>query len=312
MTTEFDPQKPMSQMSPDELRAIYMVPGNAERWNELRKAEPSFHPDLSERDLSGAQFEGYDLARTNLRNSRIHGANFTNTNLANARLGGVMSRPANNDGDRSNDRKTSFNRARFLETEFHSAALVDVQMREISGSIDFGEATLINVFIESAHLRETSFASAVLEHCGFRGCQMKGVCFSGAVLKNKTSFSSSELSEADFVNAQMHDAEFMNVNLEYATFSGAMSSKMWLSETNLRDADFSGARLKGALLHRSDFTGADLRSADLSDADFRGALIADARFMGMICNRRTLLESGQRDYIRNRLIYEMGLDEKEK
>ena len=42
----------------------------------------------------------------------------------------------------------------------------------------------------------------------------------------------------------------------------------------MREADLTGARCKGAKLHRVDLSGAALRAADLSGADLRGSDIS--------------------------------------
>ena len=74
----------------------------------------------------------------------------------------------------------------------------------------------------------------------------------------------------------LRDANLSGADLRGANLSGANLSGADLSDANLRGADMSSANLSVADLRGADLSGADLSDADLSGADLRGANLRDA------------------------------------
>jgi uncharacterized protein YjbI with pentapeptide repeats len=114
------------------------------------------------------------------------------------------------------------------------------------------------------------------------GYDLSGVYLAGADLTG-VNFAGANLSKANLSTTQMQDAVFQGkeTNLTEADLSGAYLVHAVMSATNLTGADLSGAVLKeadlpNALLKGADLSGADLTSAVMNMAHLLGATLPGA------------------------------------
>jgi hypothetical protein len=129
-----------------------------------------------------------------------------------------------------------------------------------------------------ANLRHANFSGAALRPAFFQGADLTGANFAGTELSHASFYranaTGANLTRADLRDALMqmallkgallHDTDLRNANLDYLYPGG-------IYRTDLRNADLTGADLRGASLRDADLTGADLRGASLHGAILTGA-----------------------------------------
>jgi len=104
----------------------------------------------------------------------------------------------------------------------------------------------------------------------YRGCDLTGVNFQGQpTLQFKGA-------GACFARANLTQASFSEADLRNADFTGAKMVKFGARNSDLSGAKLAGVDLSGARLAGVKFTGADLSGANLSGADVTGADFTDA------------------------------------
>lgn len=118
-------------------------------------------------------------------------------------------------------------------------------------------------------LQESSWKSARLEACAFRGCDLtrskvnqtafRGVEFEGAKLMGIEFGSVSVHPEFTFTECNLRYASFVRVNLRKIEFSKCTAREVNFIDADLTDADFTG----------SDLTGSTFQGCTLALTDFR-------------------------------------------
>lgn len=86
------------------------------------------------------------------------------------------------------------------------------------------------------------------------------------------------LAGSDLSGSQLEEASFWGVDLRSADFSHSKLRGAWFREVIASDAIFRGANLNGAMLERADLRGADLRGANLRGAFLQGADLTGALY----------------------------------
>ncbi len=168
--------------------------------------------DLSGLDLSGANLEGADLSGAQLFRTRLVGAVLERANLEDAELLGADLTGADLEG------------ARLVRAGLGAAILTEAKLF----GADLTEAALNDANLERADLRTACFdrarmAGATLEHVNAAHANFSG---------------------ADISRAKVADAVFEGADLRGARLSSVhgYASANWI-DVDLRDADFTGARL---------------------------------------------------------------------
>ncbi|GAC1538778.1 MAG: DUF2169 domain-containing protein [Polyangiales bacterium] len=210
-------------------------------------------------DLSGSQLEGAVLARAQLAGARLDGARLTSANLGAADLEG----------------------ASFDGADLSGAVLADANLRRTR----LRQANLLGADLMGAKLDQTDLAGAVLADLVFLRVTMRDVSFDGADLR-KTIFLESSVERVDFSRANMTSAVFLATRFERPVFRGADLTNLrvvgasFLEDGDFREANLTGANLRGVQLARSDFTAATLTGADFSEADLRDCNLSRVRARG--------------------------------
>ncbi len=216
------------------------------------------------------------------------------------------------------------------ETLFRATAPVDFGAKDLSfldlTGLNFKQARLVGANLYGADLRNASLKGANLEGAKLDNALLTHTDFSGANLKGATlltvaafatlepdrndapNFETANLSGAH-IAARLDGANFRNADLTDARMGLLIAT--WGSyrpRAVFNGADFTGAKLVRADLHKgvfqftrfsgADFTGAkladcDFTKADLTSANFSGADITGADFDGAILTGATGLETAE-------------------
>jgi uncharacterized protein YjbI with pentapeptide repeats len=200
---------------------------------------------------------------------------------------------------------------------------IDFSGKDLSGldlaGIDFKGAQLAktNLYgadLSSANLKATNLAGAKLDRAVLTKADFSGANLEGATILKPSVFSSPDFDIAETPNftgailrgariaARMDGVKFREADLSGAQIGpfdmsvegglapsslmqGADFSAANLSQTDIRNIDFTfgrfpGARLNGAKLTALDLTNADFSGADLTGAQFSGCKFDGATFTG--------------------------------
>ena len=119
-----------------------------------------------------------------------------------------------------------------------------------------------------------------LSNCDLKGMDLMGANFSKTKFHNnwisrKSDLSETILREADFSGARASYCLLMDADLRGATLRDA-----FMGFSDLTNADLSNSDARNVSFTESDFTRADLRGADFSRAEFYGASLRSAQVAG--------------------------------
>ncbi len=163
------------------LEHLAKLKKGTEVWNQWRKDNPNFKPNLRSADLSGANLEGVNLEYANLIRTNFTGANLSNANLryvnlsdanlANTNLSGVDLWSANL--DRTNLSDANLTGANLEKVDLESANLTGVR---------FIKTNLTGVDLSKRNLANQDLSKANLTNSILNGVEALGANFSGAIL----------------------------------------------------------------------------------------------------------------------------------
>jgi uncharacterized protein YjbI with pentapeptide repeats len=224
-----------------------------------RAEHPGLRLDFSNANLTGKNFEGYDL-----RNSKFSGANLTRITASNANF---------DDADLSNVNlnQAMLAGARLNRCDFFSANLQDA----VCNNAGFEGAKLLNT-----QLAGTNFENATLNQAKVTGSNLHQAKLQHANLQQM------DLVEFDFSNCDLSRTRFHNSDLAGAKFRNSQ----------LQGAGFQNANLSNAIFDNSIMDGADLTSATLTNASLyfvslRNATLVEVKFQGAILSQVDFYES---------------------
>jgi uncharacterized protein YjbI with pentapeptide repeats len=203
--------------------------------------------ELGSQDLTGINFSFADLGGADFTGANLTSVNFTGATLTRAVMSGVM---------------TSNTRFRYADLSL----------------VNFGSSSLQNVDFYGARLAEASFTllpnrdfGAILDGADFRQADLAGADFTKASLVG-TLFNVGTI----FTGATFGEATMTSVDLSNTTLTGAVS----FHDTNLANANFSGADLSHVSFRGADLTNANLSGAQLSYTSFVNAILTGVDFSG--------------------------------
>jgi fluoroquinolone resistance protein len=128
-------------------------------------------------------------------------------------------------------------------------------------------------------LTESSGKGAVFTECTFRSCRLSSAQFKDAAFLNCT-FTSCVFFDASFVDCKLVGSTFYSCRFGPIVCEGGDWSFVGLAGADLRNARFTGVRMREADLSGAQCAGATLRELDLSGAAFHGADLERADVRG--------------------------------
>ncbi|MCC7406834.1 MAG: pentapeptide repeat-containing protein [Phycisphaeraceae bacterium] len=269
-------------------------------------------------DLAGVVFGGFD--RWDLSNQDMTGADFSGVTISNTYFAG-----ATLDGATFRDvhvNSTSFLNASAVGADFMRADVVQCSLihMDLTNS-DFTQAKASSTIFLASDLTGAVFTDALITGANFRdakgltqqqfysthsykvrnlgpisleGQTMQGWDFSGQQMY-KASMDAANLDRADFRHAEMRAASLENVSLIRADLGNAL-----LTASSFRNANLSHANLSDAQLQGADFLSAVVDYADLTRANLYGATGFNSQAPALTL-RATIMPDG---YVRQPVLLE--------
>lgn len=130
-----------------------------------------------------------------------------------------------------------------------------------------------------------------LKKADLSGCQLQALHL-GEVDCTQATFAGADLEKANAYRAKLSRSNFTNANCREMNFNGASLIETDLTGSDLSNAWFHQANLKGAICRGANFTGAHLVGADLRGADLTDAILIDAAIDYAKYDENTRLPSG--------------------
>ncbi|BBO67185.1 hypothetical protein DSCA_11150 [Desulfosarcina alkanivorans] len=268
--------------------------------------------DLSGLDFSGGMLQEAVMTRANLSGAVFDGADLTGAVMADVDLSGASFKKANlTDADFSMANCTGIDMtgATITDAVFDSARLTRARIEKADATgasfieADLSGASLVHTDLagadlSAANLAQSNLSGANLVEATLEAAQGPDVVMDGADLTelrasekcafNGGSFRQVKAEESIWESADLRDADFSFARMAGASFSKARLRSARLSAADLKNArfekaDLSNADLVYANLLESSFEGADLtrcdcRNANLYGAEFLNATVDQTRF----------------------------------
>ncbi|UNK24770.1 DUF2169 family type VI secretion system accessory protein [Yersinia intermedia] len=256
--------------------------------------------NLSGIDLTGVDLANMDLRHANLRGTLLENANLYGCNLEHASLQEAMLARAdltNANLSYTNLERASLALAQCENTNFTASRLIETNIHKtLFKNSNFSDAFLENlladqtIFIQClfqrAHITDTTFLELELDAINFIEAQIKKVSFIKCNLR-EFNCSHARIENSCWVETQAIGSRFHAAHLLDCSFTAG---------SNLMQADFSDATLKQCNLrqmplHQSSFERAKLDNSDLSQAQLTDAHLQHLDASGSLFIRSDFSES---------------------
>ena len=141
---------------------IAIIKKGKDEWNNYRKAhaDDNFGDLLKESDLSGMDFNKYNLSMINLKEANLKGANFSNANMS-----GINLEEANVEGaifKNANLSNANMKELRILRCNLQEANLSGANLKEVTAEdSDFSESNLSGTIMSEATIKNCNFKGAI-------------------------------------------------------------------------------------------------------------------------------------------------------
>lgn len=144
---------------------------------------------------------------------------------------------------------------------------------------------------ERVNLRASRLETLTLVGCNLRGLEavdviLEGCDLSGSDLSEsrllRVEFRECRLSGADLSRSVLRDVRFTGCKFDQANFRMSEGERVWLLDSNMRQADLYGLRLRASRLLRCDLSESEFSQADLKGTQLQGSQLDGARGVGAL------------------------------
>ncbi|MDR0827002.1 MAG: pentapeptide repeat-containing protein, partial [Desulfovibrio sp.] len=285
----------------------------------LAKGESLTRKNMRGLDLSGLNFSGADLshalcAKTNFQGCCMDGADFTFTLANEADFTGasfhgavfkqtVLQKAVLRKADFSDAgmelttlgecdcSEAVFDRAQIKLCNFTKAALDKTRFTQTTLSLcafnkvqaagaDFCELRAFKCLFNNARLDNALFRKAVLSECLFQSTAATGISMAGAELRKFYTDADTDLSNADFSGADLREASLRLSRMRNADFYKANLENALITQCDLSRARLDGLRAVGCRFIKCDLTGADLSGTNLMNGALKKCRLTGADLSG--------------------------------
>lgn len=245
--------------------------------------------DLHGAALAGIDFSGADLRETSFESADLRGARFARANLRGANFVGAHIEGA--DFSEAQLDEAGLNACHAQGARFVSASLA----KAMACKADFSEADFSGAILDQAMLNDTVLSRASLAGASLQRTLMIGVTadasiWTGATLK-QTLLLKADLSGADFRRARMEKAVMLSAKLDHSDWREVVAVKCLAQGASAQGLQGAGLRGDGCGWRQVDWRGADLSGACLTDCDLGEGKFDGARLSGGLFARCLLQEA---------------------
>jgi uncharacterized protein YjbI with pentapeptide repeats len=205
--------------------------------------------DLTNRNLSFANFKESDLTKADFRGTKLNYGNFENAILDNS-----IWKPYKNLD--ASPKITSAKGLNISHTNMQDADLSNVNMQDAD--------------LSSANLQNADLSNANLQRAEMTDINLQGADLSNANLHSAYMYRAN-LQGTNIYGTNLKQADMTATILKFANITNAI-----LEDASLNEANLVGASLNGASLISTDITGATLLATDLSNANLQDADLSSA------------------------------------
>jgi uncharacterized protein YjbI with pentapeptide repeats len=188
---------------------VALLKQGVDAWNEWRRANTNIGPDLSGKNLNGANLQDANLSGATLREANLSGATLREANLSGASLGGA------------NLYKADLYKAVLGNANLSGAYLVEANLNwanlfeaNLSGA-HLSEAGLFRSNLHSADLSKADLGWAHLDAADLTSANLTGANLSKAWLINAT-LVNTNLTDADLTGCRVYGVSAWGLKLEKA------------------------------------------------------------------------------------------------
>lgn len=268
------------------------------RFNRWRKKNPQATVNWDGKDLSGRRLNRINLSGANLKQANLSGVQLRRANLSRAQLEQANLSGADLQQGRlqqANLTGANLTGANLLWARLDAAVLVRADLRG---------ATLVSSRNVNAHARlgHANLQEAHLEHLelycidnwrnGIRGTDFRGAFLTGANLEC-SQFNSANFDHADLCGANISGTTFKNCSMCEADLSGTGRYVCPGSHTTFVNTDLTRTTFRNACLRQAHFGGkVNVKDADMSGADLRGINLHNSHLIQALHLETALLTAG--------------------
>jgi uncharacterized protein YjbI with pentapeptide repeats len=223
--------------------------------------------------FKGANLKGADLTKITGRDLRLVGANLEGADLSDADLKDANLRNLNAP-------KARFNKA-VLPSDFSGGRFAGATFAgNVLKSADFSGVDLSKATFDKCDLNGAYFNKAILDGVTFSGCSLKNASLNEASALRLQTLADSCLDGISAKGSDLSDAVFLSASLRGADFTGASAPNANFTGLDLERSLFEGASLRGAIFYEANITRVNFNGADLMKASLGGAIARAATFRG--------------------------------
>lgn len=271
--------------------------------------------DLAEADLLNLDLRGFDLRGANFNRALLHGADLSDANLercslictgmertkfyrANLRGAYVHSLAAQvtffDDADMRDlvdatgalfhgcsMKRVKLGRSALAGTSFYQTSLEDA---------DLGAADLQGGLINECYLENTRFDGAQVAQLSMTKCYMRGASLRGVSGESFAILRPTQADGLDLRGASLRGLRLNQVKARHLLAEGLSAPLADVSQSRLRDADFSGAELQQSRWVNVDVDGANFSQSHMDGGQWQYCAASEADFSGMTCENYMAVE----------------------
>ena len=216
-------------------------------------------------DFSGGKWTGVSIeeslfTRSSFKTVRLENVTITDVSMDGTDFSFAKLNRTTIDGE------TSWANSKFKDALLFKTTLLGVDMT----SADLTKARIESSTLTAVIMDDADLSSAKIQNSDLRRTSLQGANLT------KTLFVSVDLGGADFSDTDLTSTVFVgSTNISEAVFDNAKMRGRTLSRVSARGASFRNADLTKANFSGSDLTGADFTGARLEGVDFTGAILDD-------------------------------------
>jgi uncharacterized protein YjbI with pentapeptide repeats len=169
--------------------------------------------------------------------------------------------------------------------------LVRISSPDLFFDEDIIDVVVSGVHLVDGHAERLSIRSSRLDSVTLLGCQLRGLEAKDLVFES-CDLSGSDLSESRLLRVEFRNCRLSGTVLSMSTFKDVRftdckldginlrmseAERVWILDSNMREADFYAAKFRLSRILRTDLSGSEFSQADLRGTYLQGSLLDRAK-----------------------------------